>query len=86
MPRKTSRGTIPPAPRVPDVSAEPESPRPSRSAPKARAFSAPPAPARRAQPAPEAAPPAAPPRDRSANPRMPALPHKRSSMARRGGA
>lgn len=87
MPRPR-RATIPPAPRVPDVSVEPQTARPPQSGSKPRAFSAPPPKARANDvPAPIAPREEAPKtRDRSASPRMPALPQKRGSMARRGGA
>ncbi len=86
---KPRRATIPPAPRVPEVAVEPVAPRPSQVTTKPRAFAAPPAKSRAPEeattsPAPRNDQPKA--RDRNASPRMPTLPQKRGSMARRGGA
>lgn len=84
---RVRKATIPPAPRVPEV-IEPVTAKPPQSSQKPRAFSTPPARSRAPEPEPAPAPREEAPRarDRSASPRMPALPQKRGAMSRRGGA
>ena len=79
---------MPPPPRVPDVQGAPRQAR-DRNPNKPRAFTAPPpkdgarVDVRPVEKAPAAKADA--PRDRSAAPKMPALPRGRASMGRRGG-